>query len=142
MNIRLNFAFSLRPFATFAFNGLLMKDDETSFSDEEEIEASPSKQRFVGLIDVVIVFAVLACINMYHWPFAVYRFFVTINSIVLFVSCLIVYRLICLLFFNATIGMKSLRVVLLNGEMEKLTIKEKILAAFFVLYRGVSYYNK
>jgi hypothetical protein len=119
-----------------------MKEDEINLTEDERIEASPSRQRFVGLIDVVIVFAVLASINIYHWPFAVYRFFVTINSIVLFVSCLIVYRLICLLFFNATIGMKSLRVVLLNGEMEKLTIKEKILAAFFVLYRGVSYYNK
>jgi signal transduction histidine kinase len=120
----------------------IMKENDENISADERMEASPSRQRFVGLIDVVIVFAVLASINIYHWPFAVYRFFVTINSIVLFVSCLIVYRLICLLFFNATIGMKSLRVVLLNGEMEKLTIKEKILAAFFVLYRGVSYYNK
>jgi signal transduction histidine kinase len=120
----------------------IMKENDENISADERMEASPSRQRFVGLIDVVIVFAVLASINIYHWPFPVYRFFVTINSIVLFVSCLIVYRLICLLFFNATIGMKSLRVVLLNGEMEKLTIKEKILAAFFVLYRGVSYYNK
>ena len=102
----------------------------------------PQRQRFVGLIDVVIIFLVLVAILIYQKPLLVFKFISKINSPVLYIAALIIYRLICLLIFNVTIGMTILRVRLLNGELKKLTIKERILAAFFVLYKGVSYYNK
>jgi hypothetical protein len=38
--------------------------------------------------------------------------------------------------------MKMLKVVFLNGEEASLSLSEKLLAAVFILYRGVEYYEK
>jgi uncharacterized RDD family membrane protein YckC len=53
-----------------------------------------------------------------------------------------VYRLLAITFFNGTIGMHILRVRFLNGDEQKLSFKEKILAGFSILFSGVSYFNK
>ena len=48
-------------------------------------------------------------------------------------------RFISILLFNATLGMKVMTLVFLNGAEGILTIKEKFLASIFVLFRGVDY---
>ena len=51
------------------------------------------------------------------------------------------YRLVAVILFEGTIGMRVFDLLYLNAEMEALTAKEKLLAACFVLYRGVAYYE-
>jgi hypothetical protein len=49
--------------------------------------------------------------------------------------------LLVLLLFKQTVGMWLLRLVLLDGEEQPLTLLEKVLAAIFVLYRGTNYFQ-
>jgi hypothetical protein len=52
------------------------------------------------------------------------------------------YRLVALLLINSTVGMWLSSIKLQKIDGEKLNIKEKICAAFFVLINGVGYYNR
>lgn len=54
----------------------------------------------------------------------------------------IIYRFITILLFDSTLGMKIFQLIFLNGEEKSLTLKEKSLAAIFVLYQGVEFYNQ
>lgn len=53
----------------------------------------------------------------------------------------IFYRFLTIVSMDATLGMQVFKLRFLNGEQDVLSLKEKILAAFFVLYEGVDYYK-
>lgn len=107
----------------------------------EPTEASPIKQVFIGIVDVVLALLLVIAVQLYQTPHWLYNLIAPVNGTVLVVAWLVLYRLLMLLLFNGTIGMKLFRTVLLNGEMQRLTFLEKLLAAVFILYRGVDYYN-
>ncbi len=52
------------------------------------------------------------------------------------------YRFITIFLFDCTLGMKVFKMLFLNYDEEKLSIKEKLLASFFILYEGVDYYKE
>jgi uncharacterized RDD family membrane protein YckC len=54
----------------------------------------------------------------------------------------IVYRFIAILLFRGTPGMRILNLVFLNAEEEETDFTEKLLASFFILYRGVDSYQE
>lgn len=56
-------------------------------------------------------------------------------------GCLVLYRLFTILNNGRTLGMQALGLTFLSGEEEPLDLKEKLLAAVFVLYQGVGYYR-
>lgn len=105
-------------------------------------EAVQWKQTLAGLVDVVLVISLVTGLLIYRYPTAIYHVISQENSTLLVFICFILYRLASLLLFNATLGMKLMRIELLNGEEQRLSIFEKMLAAFFILYKGVAYYRK
>lgn len=53
----------------------------------------------------------------------------------------ILFRAIALLLGKVTPGMRLLKIVLRNGDMQALSTREKLLAAAGILYRGTNYYT-
>jgi uncharacterized RDD family membrane protein YckC len=64
-------------------------------------------------------------------------FSLELNFFILFFA----FRLISIYLFDSTIGMKVCKLTFLNANEEGLSIKEKILASFFILFEGVDYYK-
>jgi uncharacterized RDD family membrane protein YckC len=106
-------------------------------------EAYLPRQVLAGLIDGALV--LIGFWQWYQWEASQTKFgiyFSPVPLLLIIIAALVAYRLICLLFFNKTLGMMLTRIVLLNGEEEPLDFTEKMMAAAFILYRGVEYYNK
>ena|SRR5688572_4579009 len=103
-------------------------------------ESSYGRQIIVGLIDasLSIAFVIFFIIKM---PELVNSYFKDVNGSLLVAVVFVLYRLFSLLLFHQTVGMRLLRVVLLNGEEQPLTFLEKSLAAIFILFRGTAYYQ-
>lgn len=93
-----------------------------------------------GLIDAALVIALFLFIYHFTLPDLLAPVIKTYPNLCI-VALYIFYRLLTILLFDATPGMKMLDLVFLNSEEEKLSIKEKILASFFILFRGVDYYR-
>jgi uncharacterized RDD family membrane protein YckC len=106
-------------------------------------QADVSKQIIAGLIDAAIILLLFWQYSKYLAPRSIYDLPVyPIHPVYLIVGGLILYRFFFLVLFNGTPGMKMLKVVFLNGEEASLSLSEKLLAAVFILYRGVEYYEK
>ena len=87
-----------------------------------------------GLIDAALLIALV--LGFIYWTrIAVLLEYPNASFWIGFISI----RFISILLFNATLGMKVLRLVFLNGNEGILTLKEKFLASIFVLFRGVDY---
>jgi uncharacterized RDD family membrane protein YckC len=117
------------------------------FDDEEvalatAVEAGPINRMFAGLIDALIAIGFGVGITLLK-PFALLRDFAMTSNTGLFIFIfLIVYRFLSILLLGGTIGMLIFHIKLLNGNMKALSLKENLLAAFFILYAGVNYYKK
>ncbi len=106
-------------------------------------EAHLVRKIIAGLIDAALILGtlILALNEMaasvpFNIPVA------RINPTLLLIIGLGLYRFLSILLFNGTVGMKLVKIIFLNGEMEPLNFNEKLLAAFFILYRGVDYYER
>ena len=104
----------------------------------EEHQANPIKRNLAGIIDAAIILAFIAAALFYLPQLFSARF----NNGLYILLVLAVYRLFFILMVNGTPGMLLFRIKLLNDDLDPLSLKEKILAAFFILFRGVAYYNK
>lgn len=60
----------------------------------------------------------------------------------LFMLGFIFYRVVTIYFIGSTLGMRIFRMLFLNADEEDLSTKEKVLAAFFILYKGADYYQE
>jgi hypothetical protein len=104
-------------------------------------EASYGKQVLAGLVDAALSLSLVTTLMITGVPEVFYQYLEHINSSLLTLIVFGFYRLVSLLLFHQTLGMKLCRVILLNGEEQPLTNGEKLLAAFFILYKGTSYYQ-
>ena len=104
------------------------------------IEAGYGKKTSVGLIDASLCIAVVSFIIL-KMPEMINSYLENVNGSLLVLIVLVLYRWLFLLFFNQTLGMRILRVVLLNGNEKPLNFLEKTLAGIFILFRGTSYYQ-
>lgn len=98
------------------------------------------KKHSAGVIDAAIIigFTALAVINL---PYNTLLFLETYMPPECYILLLfILYRFVCIVFFNRTVGMKVASIYLIN-QVKVLTIKEKILAVFFVLLPDIYYVN-
>lgn len=93
-----------------------------------------------GLIDAALAIALFLLIYHFALPALlapVVKAYPNLSIVVLYLF----YRLVTILLFDATPGMKLMHLVFLNSREEGLSIKEKIMASFFILFRGVDYYR-
>jgi uncharacterized RDD family membrane protein YckC len=104
-------------------------------------EVSYNKQHLFNLIDVSLCYFPVTLVEIYRFPHFLFNWVGSIYSLLIVIALIIMYRLFCFLVFNRSIGMKLFRIKILNGEGKKLSIRDKILASFFLLYKGVGYYN-
>jgi uncharacterized RDD family membrane protein YckC len=119
-------------------------ENETKILDPEinAKESSLLRQNIAGIIDgasIITLFVILT----YNLPQIILDKLQ--NPIPPEIYILILfgfYRLVALLLANGTLGMWLCRIKFLNSDYERLSIKEKLCAAFFVLINGVGYYNR
>jgi hypothetical protein len=104
--------------------------------EEKYVKAGYARVVLAGLIDAALVIFIFAGIVnslgpgfLLWWP----------NFSVL--GCLVLYRLFTIINNGHTLGMQVLGLTFLNGEEAPLNLNEKLLAAVFILYRGVGYYR-
>lgn len=100
------------------------------------------KQFLANIVDVGLCYLILSLILIYQIPARLYQWLEPFNATIVLLVFYLLYRLTCFLVFQRTIGMKLFRIALLNREMQKLSIIERLLASFFILFRGVEYYNR
>jgi hypothetical protein len=104
-------------------------------------EPSRLKQLLFNFLDIVLCYLAIAILLVYRTPIEIYQLVNGFNSTLCVLALIVVYRTCCLLLFGQTVGMKIFRVVLRNGLEKELTIKERLLASSFILYKGVAYYK-
>ena len=109
-------------------------------SNTRYVEAGLGLRVFAGLIDASLSLGLVTALAVTGKPEVFYYLLPHINPTLLVLILFVVYRLVSLLFFNQTLGMRIFRLTLLNGEEQQLNYLEKLLAAFFILYRGTAYY--
>ncbi|TWI81493.1 RDD family protein [Lacibacter cauensis] len=122
-----------------------MENNDTIFSDiqKSETEASYFKKFSASLIDWIFELALIfssyiflprSIILEISDSDSILRFFIILIFIIL-------YRLVCLLLFNKTIGMGLLRLKYLNSSLQPLSVKEKIIASFAPKVSDIKTYN-
>ena len=122
-----------------------MEDKDTIFSDINvtEIETSYFQRLFTNLIDVVI--SILFLIAIYKlMPREMLLSIIRDNTFIKYIfiiSVMSLYRMICLLFFSKTIGMLICKVKYLNGDLQPLSTKEKMIAVFAIRTSRLKYYK-
>ena len=117
-----------------------MEDHLEEFTEDETL-ASGWKRFLLGWIDVIIVVAVSIGLQYLLWDSNLLPRIVQ-NLTVMTFSMLLIYRLFFVFLIGSTIGMYILNLKLLNGYGEKLNLKERLLAALFVMINGTNYYIK
>ncbi len=119
-------------------------ENETKFQDPEinERESNLIRQNIAGIIDGASIIT-LFVVATYNLPQIILDKLQSPIRPEFYILILFgFYRLVALLLANGTLGMWICRIKLLNSDCEKLSIKEKLSAAFFVLINGVEYYNR
>jgi uncharacterized RDD family membrane protein YckC len=105
-------------------------------------EAHYGRQVLGGLLDASLVLGVVSVLVVFQKPNGLFYYLLeSMNSSLLALLIFGFYRLFALFFFGRTLGMKLFRLRLLNGEEQPLRPLEKLLAAFFILFRGTGYYQ-
>jgi hypothetical protein len=107
-----------------------------------KVEISHVKKILCGLVDAALAILFVSLILVYQTPGQLYQLIAPIDPSLLILIGLIIYRFTSFAIFNGTVGMKLFGVILLSGEQQPLSIIEKLLASFFVLYKGVDYYSR
>jgi len=122
-----------------------LENTDSILSDIKDVETEASflQRLFANLIDLVIESSVFVAIYVFV-PREIILQTIGINSFTryLFIFLLIVvYRLICIVLFQKTIGMMLCRLKYLNYDLEPLTAKQKIIAILVTTTSSIKYYK-
>ena len=104
-------------------------------------EANVVRRNAAGIIDAALVILLFTGIILYFHQSILNRLQSHIQIEFYILLLLVFYRLISLVFFHQTIGIRLGNIQLLNEYDDRLSIKEKIFAAFFILINGIAYYK-
>jgi len=100
------------------------------------------KKNIAGVLDAVFVFLLANWTPFIFISGGHVKQYLTLPNIGLyFFLIFIIYRLTTILLLTCTIGMRILRFRYMTETTIKLTIKEKIFAAFMIYINGVRNYN-
>jgi uncharacterized RDD family membrane protein YckC len=122
-----------------------MENTDSILSDiqNSETEASYFQRLLASLIDfaveIFIVFSIYIII-----PKEIILGLIgsnTYTSYILIFFILFLYRFICIILFQKTIGMMLCRLKYLNGDLQPLSIKQKLIAVFIPRTQSVKYYK-
>ena len=105
------------------------------------IESGGWKITLAGFVDAAIAIIFEIILNYYQQPLIIYKWVTNINTSLLALLILIVYRFIFIMLFDRSLGMMIFRLVFLDHEQKPLNFIEKFCAGLFVLIKGVEYYE-
>lgn len=122
-----------------------MENNDSILTDIEnpEVEASYPVRVLVNIIDWLIEIAIL--IIIYFTLRETFSGLLKTSSFAIYIvvfTIMIAYRLICILFFNKTIGMMALNVKYLNRNLHLLSGKENFLAALAFRTSNIKIYKR
>jgi uncharacterized RDD family membrane protein YckC len=122
-----------------------MEEKESIFTDLEtgETESGSGRRVFANIIDWLIEMAIIVTIFVLMSKGvipSIGKGGAYITYIIVFVI-MFLYRLICLLVFNRTVGMMICRIKYLNHDLQPLSTKEKLIAVFAVRTARIRYYK-
>jgi hypothetical protein len=109
------------------------------FTETDRQEAGFVRRVCMRIVDLAIPFAILSFIFYIKWP--AFNFMLRYNFTVLVILFVFVFRFAGIILTGASVGMKVMRVELLDGYLQPLNFKSRMLAGFFILYRGADYYT-
>lgn len=117
----------------------LQEFDEPVFKYEQ---TGLIKKNIAGFLDAVLVFILADLMATFVIPNSFFTHNFTLVKVALFYfSAFILYRLLTIFFLSSTVAMRILKSQYMNEDSLKLTLKEKILAAFMVYINGIRMYN-
>lgn len=103
----------------------------------KHIKSSHAHIVLAGLVDA----ALIICLFVFSSKFlSSISFFQSNPNFSIFLG-FILYRIITIMIFSATLGMMLFGMKFLNAEGRKIRLNEKLLASVFILFRGVDYYR-
>jgi hypothetical protein len=116
---------------------------ELNFEETSEVEEiGLLRKNLFGIIDAAIIITVFLSIASFFPLEVLSKLGKPFRPELCVLLSLAIYRLISLVIFNSTAGMRICRIVVLNDDLEILSLREKVLASFFILINGVAYYRK
>ena len=120
-----------------------MKEDiiiDPPADDLKEVNAI--KKNIAGIIDAAIIIAFVVVLTSFLPQNILDKLQHPIRIEFYILILLALYRMVLIIFFNETAGMRICKIKFLNGSLQPLSLKEKILAAFFILINGTGYYDR
>ncbi len=105
-------------------------------------EANAWKKNIAGIIDAAIIIAFVIGVTSLLPQNILDKLQRPIRIEFYILILLALYRLVLIIFLNEPVGMRICRIKFLNGSLQPLSLKEKILAAFFILTNGIGYYDR
>ena len=105
-------------------------------------EVNPIKKNIAGIIDAAIIIAFVVVLTSFLPQNILDKLQHPIRIEFYILILLALYRMVLIIFFNETVGMRICKIKFLNGSLQSLSLKEKILAAFFILINGTGYYDR
>lgn len=122
-----------------------MENTDSILSDiqNSEIEASYFQRLLASLIDFAVEIFIVFLIYITIPKEIILRLIGsnTYTSYFLIFFILFLYRFICIIIFQKTIGMMLFRLKYLNGNLEPLSIKQKLIAVFIPRTQSIKYYK-
>lgn len=122
-----------------------MENTDSILSDiqNSETEAPYFQRLLASLIDVAVEIFIVFVIYITIPKEIILRLIGsnTYTSYFLIFFILLLYRFITIIIFQKTIGMMLCRLKYLNGNLEPLTIKQKLIAVFIPRTQSIKYYK-
>lgn len=109
----------------------------------EEVEAPYIQRLIATIIDLLIEISIIIAFY-YLFPKDILLKLLGTNSFMKYIIALIIvfsYRMICILLYGMTIGMKISRVKYLNSNLQQLSSKERLIAVFATKTSNIKYYK-
>lgn len=122
-----------------------MENTDSILSDiqNSETEASYFQRILASLIDFAVEIFIVLLIYITIPKEIILRLIGSnaYTSYFLIFFILFLYRFICIIIFQKTIGMMLFRLKYLNGNLEPLSIKQKLIAVFIPRTQSIKYYK-
>ncbi|WP_414672816.1 RDD family protein [Lacibacter sp.] len=122
-----------------------MENTDSILSDiqNSEIEASYFQRLLASLIDFAVEIFIVFLVYITIPKEIILRLIgsTAYTSYFLIFFILFLYRFICIIIFQKTIGMMLFRLKYLNGNLEPLSIKQKLIAVFIPRTQSIKYYK-
>lgn len=111
--------------------------------DEPKPEASGLQRIMANVIDMIVEVAIIVCFYLFTPPQIIQSLLNLGNAAwYIFIFALLMgYRTLFILLSGKTVGMRVVKIIFLNNELQPLTTKEKLFASFIPKVKNIRLYK-